>query len=465
MKNMDKTEEKKEGAEVMETGANAPESGIEQASVNNQVNEAESAGPDPLAQGDTDNPAKAASIKRIKRNGKRGGVLGALAILILFLILNGLFVVATVDFLLKNKQYLGETANNVGKMQVVEEESQTINVAQKASPAVVSIIATAEVPKYETLYKNFFDFQIPSQVQNGTEEKQISAGSGFIVSSDGYIITNKHVVEDESAKYTVILHDEKHKDEKVEAEVVARDPNENRDIAILKINKTDLPYLNLGDSNNIKVGQTAIAIGYALGQFDNTVSKGVVSGLSRSISASGTQAGSEDLKNLIQIDTAVNPGNSGGPLLDLGGNVIGLNVAMAEAQSIAFAIPINEVKTDYDQARNSGSIQKEAKAFLGVRAATIDDNVQKQNNLPYNYGAIIVRGQNMSDLAVVPGSPADKAGLAENDIILEVNGEKVTDKNLLTDLIGKYKPGDQVKLKIYHKGEEKEITVALGESK
>lgn len=465
MKNMDKTEEKKEEREVIETGANVPQGSISQTSVDNQADEAESTSPDLAVQGGADSPAKAASGRQKKRNGKRGGILGALAILILFLILNGLFVFATVDFLLKNKKYLGETANNAGQIQVVEEESQTINVAQKASPAVVSIIATAEVPKYETLYRNFFDFQIPSQVQNGTEEKQISAGSGFIVSSDGYIITNKHVVEDESAKYTVILHDEKHKDEKIEAEVVARDPNENRDIAILKISKTDLPYLNLGDSNNIKVGQTAIAIGYALGQFDNTVSKGVVSGLSRSISASGTQAGSEDLKNLIQIDTAVNPGNSGGPLLDLGGNVIGLNVAMAEAQSIAFAIPINEVRTDYDQARNSGSIQKEAKAFLGVRAATIDDSVQKQNNLPYNYGAIIVRGQNVSDLAVVPGSPADKAGLVENDIILEVNGEKVTDKNLLTDLIGKYKPGDQVKLKIYHKGEEKEITVTLGENK
>jgi serine protease Do len=261
------------------------------------------------------------------------------------------------------------------------------------------------------------------------------------------------------------LHDDKHKGEKVEETVVARDPNPNKDIAILKINNDDLPFLNLGDSGSLKVGQTAIAIGYALGQFDNTVSKGVISGLARSISASGTENGVENLKGLIQTDAAVNPGNSGGPLLDIEGNVIGLNVAMAEAQSIGFAIPINDVKSAYDQAKASGTIQKESVAFLGVRTTNITDEIQKQNNLPYNYGAIIMRGQNPSDLAIIPGSPADKAGLMENDIVLEVNGEKITDQNTLVELIGKYKPGDQVKLKIYHKGQESEITVTLGENK
>lgn len=400
------------------------------------------------------------------RNGgkKRGRIFSKLIFLILLIILNGLFVFVSVDYLLNNKQYFGNVTRNTQSTTVVEEESQTIDVAQKSSPAVVNVIATAEVPRYETLYGNLFDFQIPSQVQNGTEQKQIAAGSGFIVSTDGYIITNKHVVEDENAKYTVILHDDKHKNEKVDAEVVARDPNPNTDIAILKIKETDLPYLNLGNSDDLKVGQTAIAIGYALGEFDNTVSKGIVSGLSRSISASGGQGGAETLKNLIQIDTAVNPGNSGGPLLDLSGNVIGLNVAMADAQSIAFAIPINSVKSDYNQVKASGNIKKEARAFLGVRYEIVDDNVQKKDNLQYNYGAIIVRGDNNTDLAVIPGSPADKAGLVENDIILEVNGEKVTDNSLLSDLVAKYKPGDQVKFKISHKGEEKEITLTLGVS-
>lgn len=398
-----------------------------------------------------------------KKNGME--MLSKFLLAVFIIILNGLFVFAAVNFFLQNK-YKGGVLQNVQPVKVVEEESQTIDVAQKASPAVVSVIATAEVPKYETLYGNFFDFGFPSQVQNGTEQKQVAAGSGFIISSDGYIITNKHVVDDENAKYTVILHDDKHKDEKIEASVIARDPNQNRDIAILKIDKKDLPYLNMGDSDNLKVGQTAIAIGYALGQFDNTVSKGVISGLSRTIAASGTAGNNvENLKNLIQIDTAVNPGNSGGPLLDINGNVIGLNVAMAEAQSIGFAIPINEAKKDYEDFKANGSIQKQARAYLGVRAAAIDENLQKENNLPYNYGAIVSRGQDFSALAVIPGSPADKAGVMENDIILEVSGEKVTDKNTLQDLISKYKPGDQVKLKVYHKGEEKDIDVTLEQSK
>jgi serine protease Do len=320
------------------------------------------------------------------------------------------------------------------------------------------------VPQYETQYERFFNFNIPSRVQNGTTEQQIGAGTGFLVSSDGYIVTNKHVVDDSSAKYTVILNDENHKNEKVEARIVAIDPNPNRDIAILKIEKTDLPHLNLGDSSKLQVGQTAVAIGYALGEFDNTVSKGVISGLNRSITASGTSSGSETLKNLIQTDAPVNSGNSGGPLLDISGQVIGVNVAMADAQSIGFAIPINDVKTDYEQAKSSGSIKKEARAFLGVRYMAIDASVKQSNNISYDYGVIVSRGANSTDLAVTPGSPADKAGIVENDIILEVGGTKVDTDNPLADLIGKYKPGDQVKLKISHRGEEKEVTVTLSES-
>jgi serine protease Do len=361
---------------------------------------------------------------------------------------------------------------NVQPVKVVNEQSQVIEVVKKASPAVVSIVASAEIPTFETFYQNpfgdtpngmgdFFNFRIPQRRQNGTEEVRIGAGTGFIVSTNGYIVTNGHVVNNKNAKYVVYLNDEENRGEKIEAKVLARDPN--TDLAILKIDRDNLPYLEFSDSNKLQVGQTAITIGYALGEFDNTVSKGVVSGLARSITAGGYGEPSEKLKNLIQSDAAINPGNSGGPMLDIEGNVIGINVAMASAENIGFAIPGNEAKRALEDVKQNGKIAKIKKAFLGVRYVLIDKEIQKKNNLPYNYGALIIRGEKMSDLAVTPGSPADKTGLMENDIILEVNGKKVNSRNQLSDLISKYKGGDKIKLKIYHKGKEKEVEVQLGD--
>jgi serine protease Do len=449
MKNMESTEESKPQATLQEgAGEGASEDMAKKTQADTQPND------------------KAGNRYRNMdyQNGyRRRSFLPRLGFFILFFILNALFVVVAVEALF-HYRYSDGQIQSVQPVQVVQEESQVIDVAKNSSPAVVSIIATAQVPQYETQYEQFFNFQVPSRVQSGTVEQQIGAGTGFLVSADGYIITNKHVVEDANATYTVILNDENHKNEKDAARIVAIDPNPNRDIAILKIEKTGLPYLNLGNSDDLKVGQTAVAIGYALGEFDNTVSRGVISGLHRSITASGTSNGAETLKNLIQTDASLNSGNSGGPLLDISGNVIGVNVAMADAQSIGFAIPINDVKADYDQAKASGSIKKEAQAFLGVRYMAIDASVKKQDNLAYDYGAIITRGQTMSDLAITPGSPADKAGLAENDIILEVDGVRVDESNTLPDLLAQHKPGDQIKLKISHKGEEKEVTVTLGTS-
>jgi S1-C subfamily serine protease len=361
---------------------------------------------------------------------------------------------------------------NVQPVKVVSEQSQVIEVVKKASPAVVSIVASAEVPKFETYYEDpfgdlpggfgdFFNFRVPQRRQNGTEEVKIGAGTGFLVSADGYIVTNGHVVSDKNAKYVVYLNTEDSRGEKIEAKVLARDPN--TDLAILKIDRDNLPYLQFSDSGKLQVGQTAITIGYALGEFDNTVSKGVVSGLSRTITAGGWGMRSEKLKNLIQTDAAINPGNSGGPMLDIEGNVIGVNVAMANAENIGFAIPGNDAKRAFEEVKQNGKIAKIKKAFLGVRYIPIDKEMQKKNNLPYDYGALIIRGEKMSDLAVTPGSPADKAGLVENDIILEVNGKRVNSRNQLADLISKYKAGDKIKLKIYHKGKEKEIEVQLGD--
>lgn len=361
-------------------------------------------------------------------------------------------------------------SQNVQPVKVVDEQSQVIEVVKKASPAVVSIVATAEIPTFE----NYFDvppgipqgfeefFGVPRRRQNGTQEQKIGAGTGFLVSSDGYIITNKHVVSEKDADYTVYLNDEANKGEKIKAQVVARDPK--NDLAVLKIDKKNLPFLEFSDSNKLQVGQTVVTIGYALGEFDNTVSKGVISGLSRSITAGGGFARAENLKNLIQTDAAINPGNSGGPMLDIDGNVIGVNVAMASAENIGFALLGNEAEDVFNQVKNTGSIQGKETAFLGVRYLPITEDVKNNNNLPYGYGALVSRGETRSDLAVTPGSPADKAGIQENDIILEVNGKKVTERTQLADLIAAYKPGDEISLKIYHKGEEKEVRATLGKN-
>ena len=354
----------------------------------------------------------------------------------------------------------------------VNEESDIVSVVEKVSPAVVSIIITKNLPKIEEYYFNpfgnddffnrffgddFFNFGIPQYRQNGTKEQEIGGGTGFIITSDGYIVTNKHVVADEEAEYTVMMNDES----KYDAEVVARDPT--TDFAVLKIEGKDFPTIELGDSDEIKVGQTVIAIGNALGEFRNTVSVGVISGLSRSITASSFGFGSENLVGVIQTDASINHGNSGGPLLNLAGQVIGINTAIAQdAQNIGFAIPINEVKNSIESVKEYGKI---IKPWLGVRYIMINKSIAESNKLDVDYGALIIRGEEKTDLAVIPGSPADKAGLVENDIILEVNGEKIDQDYPLMKAIAKFKPGDEITLKVLHKGEEKEVKVRLEELK
>lgn len=360
------------------------------------------------------------------------------------------------------------------------QEQQIINVVNKASLSVVSVVATKDVPVIEQYpynpfeeFEKFFgpgfgfpDLQVPQFRQKGTEKQEVSAGTGFIVSPDGFILTNKHVVLDEKADYIVFTVDGK----KYDAKVLARDPFQ--DLAILKIqagldltkdgniSKETLPVLVLGNSDTLQIGQTVIAIGNALGEFRNTVSVGVISGLSRTIIASGAGI-SETLEDIIQTDAALNPGNSGGPLLNLRGEVIGVNVAIASgAQSIGFSIPINKAKKDIEEVKTKGKI---VYPFLGVRYVLVNKAIQEKNNLPYDYGVLILRGESPKDLAVVPGSAADKSGIAENDIILEMDGQKITTENTLAKLIGKHSAGDKVTLKIWRKGEEGVTEVILGE--
>ncbi len=350
------------------------------------------------------------------------------------------------------------------------QEDLIVNAVKKAQPAVVSVIITKNVPILEQYYDDSvsspfddffgpgsgFDFRVPQYREKGTEKKEVGGGSGFVVSSDGYIITNNHVVNEKDAEYTIFTNDGK----KYPAKVVAGDTL--NDIAVLKIQAKDLPYLTFGDSEKILVGQTAIAIGNPLLEFENSVSVGVVSGLSRSIVAGGGGGQSEQLDGVIQTDAAINPGNSGGPLLNLKGEVIGVNVAVASAENIGFSLPSNLVKKTFESVKENGKI---VRPYLGVRYIQINEQIKEVNKLSVDYGVLVARGKNEGELAVLPGSPADKAGLVENDIILEVDGKKLDKDSSLARIVAGKNVGDTIKLKVMSKGEEKEISVKLTEMK
>lgn len=361
-----------------------------------------------------------------------------------------------------------KTNSKINRQQLIVEDSATIDVVEKASPSVVSIVISKNIPNVQNYFNgpggffNPFSFDSPglngNQQDGGDSQKQtIGGGSGFFITTDGYILTNRHVVEDQQATYAVVTNDGK----EYEAKILARDPV--RDVAVIKIEGTNFPVVALGDSNALKIGQTAIAIGNSLGEFSNSVSRGIVSGLKRNLNAGSVYGGTERLTDIIQTDAAINPGNSGGPLLDIEGRVIGINVAVAQgAQNVGFALPINQATRIIDQVKNGTKISV---PYLGVRYIVIDATVQKDASLPFNYGVLVLRGDKMTDLAVIPGSPADRAGIVENDIILEVNGQKINPENQLGDLIVKYNVGDKVTLKIWHKGETKNVQATLQERK
>ena len=346
-----------------------------------------------------------------------------------------------------------------------------VDAVKKTNPAVVSVIISEQVPKYEEYVDptqptnpfgdlfpgfSFPGLSVPQYKQDGTQEEEVGGGSGFLVSSDGLIVTNKHVVDQTNATYTVFTND----GNKYTAKVIARDPV--LDIALIRITPLPgqvFPYLTLGNSDSLQLGQTVIAIGNALGEYRNTVSVGVVSGLSRSITAGDESGNSEVLDHVIQTDAAINPGNSGGPLLDLSGNVIGVNVAVAEgSQSIGFALPINSVEGAILSVEKTGKI---IRPYLGVRYVSIDAAMEKANNLSVDYGVLVKAGSTTSQPAVIIGSPADKAGIVAGDIILDVDGVKIDDTNSLSDIIRGDSVGQTITLTILHKGVQKNIPVTL----
>ena len=337
------------------------------------------------------------------------------------------------------------------------EKSPIVEVAKKVCPAVITIVITKDLPKVEGFYYFPFggeEFIFP-KIKKGKEKTKIGGGSGFIVSEDGYVLTCNHVVADTEADYTVIL-DPKHK---YEAKVLAKDPLV--DVAVLKIEGKNFPYLELGDSNKVELGETVIAVGNPLGEFEDTISAGIVSGLSRKITAyGGIPFKATSLRGLIQTDAAINPGNSGGPLVNMEAKVIGINTAMVMgAENIGFAIPINYAKIILEEVKKFGKIQR---PFLGIRYIILNQEISKIQKLPIDYGALIVR-ESLGESAIIPGSAAEKAGLKEYDIILEIDGEKITEENTIADVLQKHKVGDEINLKVLREGKEIKLKAKLEE--
>ncbi len=358
----------------------------------------------------------------------------------------------------QEKEQQEPTGISERELSALSYEEAMVRAVEQVSPSVVSIVITKDVPVMERYYYNpfediedylgeDFDVIVPRYREKGMEKQEVGGGTGFIVSSDGLVLTNKHVVSDEEADYTVFTNE----GERHEAEVLARDPFQ--DIAILKIEAENLPVVTLGDSDVLRMGQTVIAIGNVLGEFRNSVSRGVVSGLSRNVTASGGGM-VEQLQGIIQTDAAINQGNSGGPLLNIKGEVVGINTAMAlGAENVGFAIPINQAKRGVEQVKKEGEI---VYPFLGVYYTMITPGLAEEHELPVENGAWIGydgKGER-TEQAISPGSPAGKIGLRQGDILLELDGQKLTLENTLAKVIRKYSPGDTVTLKVLRGGEE-----------
>jgi len=341
-------------------------------------------------------------------------------------------------------------------------DKMAIDVVKKASPSVVSVAVSKYLPRMRDIGPaELFDPFMLGNAEDGAGQKvKIGGGSGFIANSDGLILTNKHVVFDTDAEYTVVLND----GSEHPAKVLSRDPI--NDIAVLKIDAKGLPALELASSKDIELGQTVIAIGNALGMFSNTVSRGIVSGLARSISASlggAADAMMENLRGVIQTDVAINQGNSGGPLIDLDGRVVGINTAVIfGAQNIGFAIPIDWAKSDLEDIVKHGRI---IKPFLGLTYVMLTPEIAKRYGLPRDHGAMVIRDRRPGAEAVLAGSPAHKAGLKENDIVTKIDDKDLEAGMDLMDLLQKHAVGDSVKLTYLRRDHEHDCEVKLEERK
>lgn len=345
-------------------------------------------------------------------------------------------------------------------------EDQIIQTVKKVMPAVVSIMVGRDYE--ELLRERPQELMVPhgDHVDLPPAEEElphtpggkirVGGGSGFVVDEGGLILTNKHVVHDENAEYLVTTTTE----DTLLARVLARDPL--NDVAILKVEAQNLTRIPCGNSDKIELGETVLAVGTALGEFQNTVSAGIVSGLSRFITAlTDLEGHSERLRGLIQTDAAINPGNSGGPLVNLSGEAIGINAAVVfGAQNIGFAIPVNKAKQDLEELKKHGRIRR---PFLGVRYILLSPLLQKRFRLPVSAGAFVLREGVPGREAVLPGSAAHKAGIKEADIILELNHQPISEKVGLEDILENAVLGTKIPMKIIRQGKEEILNLMLEE--
>ncbi|MBL8121853.1 trypsin-like peptidase domain-containing protein [Candidatus Saccharibacteria bacterium] len=328
------------------------------------------------------------------------------------------------------------------------------NIAKTVGESVVSVNVTARSQSGSSMYGGFFGYGYGPQTQE-------SAGTGIILTTDGLIMTNRHVVPSGTTDVSVTLSDGTVLDK---VKVVGRtSANDSLDIAFLQVQDLKgrtLKAAKLGDSSKMQVGDAVVAIGNALGQFQNTVTSGIISGYGRSVQAGdGNGSSVENLDNLFQTDAAINEGNSGGPLVNINDEVIGVNTAIASgSQNVGFAIPINDVKGLIDSVKSSGKLER---PYLGVRYVILTDDIAKQYELSVSRGAYIPKASDMGSETVLADGPAAKAGLEEGDVITKVDGVAVDEKTSLVSLLGKHKPGDSVTLTVVRGEDTKTIDVKL----
>lgn len=378
---------------------------------------------------DEENEASSSSSppkKKSKHQGPGPSTVGIVVLAAVFGLAGGLL---STYLLGPSEQQIIENREEI----VLQEGEVIAEVADEVGPSVVSINVQS------------------TQAGVFSDTRSQSAGSGIILSEDGLVVTNKHVVSGQDANIAVV---DAEGQEYTDVELVDEDPT--TDIAFLQINGAeDLTPAELGESTNVRVGEKVIAIGNALGQYDNTVTSGIISGIGRPVVA-GDGTSRESLTNLFQTDAAINPGNSGGPLVNLSGQVVGINTAVAgNAENIGFAIPIDDVKTGIESVKETGEI---IKPYLGVRYLNVNANIAEEFDLPVEQGAYLFASQGSP---IIDDSPAEEAGLEFGDIITHVDGEEVTDRNVLATLIGKHEVGEDITLTILRDGDEQEVAATL----
>lgn len=349
------------------------------------------------------------------------------------------------------QQTIAGKNNTSSQQRIVLNESQLISeIAKNVSPSVVSIDVTSQ-----SSATDFFGF--------GRPVTQESAGTGVIISIEGVVITNRHVIPPNASRVSVTLSDGTLLDN---VSVISKTTdNDSLDVAFLKINDKkgkELKAVKLGNSSKVQVGDKVVAIGNALGRFQNTVTSGIISGYGRSVMAGDNRGSSETLQNLFQTDAAINEGNSGGPLVNISSEVIGINTAVAgNAQGIGFAIPVNDLNGLISSVLTTGKLQR---PYLGIRYISLTDDLAYQLNLSVKRGAYVTSSNNSAMPSVLPGSPAEKAGIKEKDIITKINDTEIDENNSLVSILGRFKVGDNVKLQIKRNTKDVTVNVVLQSS-